>query len=177
MWWSFSALSNKPVNSPQNLQTLQIKTHKRFKRTLTYYDIDNTMQIFREIPFFRPQKFYVFGSYFRMLAVILVSDFCKKTKQRTVSCIHQIKGLHKFRVQVNSWQNICSRVNCLFTNNQGKGRSVNKHITVPWAPSFVEEQHLRYIYSFGDTVLKLLFLGNSTSIVLLTNSTETHFLN
>ena len=33
-----------------------IQTHKRFKRTLIYYDIENTMQIFREIPFFRPQN-------------------------------------------------------------------------------------------------------------------------
>ena len=29
---------------------------KRFKRTLIYHDIDNTMHIFREIPFFRPQN-------------------------------------------------------------------------------------------------------------------------
>ena len=33
-----------------------IQAHKRFKRTLIYYDIDNTMQIFRENPFFRPQN-------------------------------------------------------------------------------------------------------------------------
>ena len=31
----------------------RIQTHKRFKGTLIYHDIDNTMQIFREIPFFR----------------------------------------------------------------------------------------------------------------------------
>ena len=29
---------------------------KRFKRTLIYYDIENTMQIYREITFFRPQN-------------------------------------------------------------------------------------------------------------------------
>ena len=34
----------------------QSKTNKTFKRMLIYYDIDNTMQIFREIPFFRPQN-------------------------------------------------------------------------------------------------------------------------
>ena len=28
----------------------KIQTHERFKRTLIYYDIDNTMHIFREIP-------------------------------------------------------------------------------------------------------------------------------
>ena len=28
----------------------------RFKRTLIYYDIDNTVQIFSEIPFFGPQN-------------------------------------------------------------------------------------------------------------------------
>ena len=34
----------------------KIQTHKRFKRMLIYYDIDNMVQIFREIPFFRPQN-------------------------------------------------------------------------------------------------------------------------
>ena len=34
-----------------------IQTHRRFKRTLSYYDIDNTMQKkFWEIPFFRPEN-------------------------------------------------------------------------------------------------------------------------
>ena len=33
-----------------------MEIHKRFKRTPIYYDIDNTMQIFWEIPFFRPQN-------------------------------------------------------------------------------------------------------------------------
>ena len=33
----------------------KIQTDKRFKRTFIYYDIDNTMQMFREVPFFRPQ--------------------------------------------------------------------------------------------------------------------------
>ena len=32
------------------------QTHKRFNRTLIYYDKDNTVQIFREILFFRPQN-------------------------------------------------------------------------------------------------------------------------
>ena len=39
-----------------NSISFKIQTHKRFKRTLIYYDIDNTMQIFRGIPFFRPQN-------------------------------------------------------------------------------------------------------------------------
>ena len=69
------------VDSPHYLIVLR---HKRYKRTVMYYAIDNTMQIFREIPFFRniyvlinKRSFdsYVFGSYFRTLAVILVSDF------------------------------------------------------------------------------------------------------
>ena len=34
----------------------KIQTHKRFKRTLIYYDIDNMMKIFRKIPLFRPQN-------------------------------------------------------------------------------------------------------------------------
>ena len=34
----------------------KIQIHKRFKRMLISYDIDNTMQIFREIAFFRPQN-------------------------------------------------------------------------------------------------------------------------
>ena len=34
----------------------EIQTHKGFNRTLIYYDIDNTVHIFREIPFFRPQN-------------------------------------------------------------------------------------------------------------------------
>ena len=44
-----------------NLSTLEekekkkIQRHKRFKITLIYYGTDNTMQIFREIPCFRPQ--------------------------------------------------------------------------------------------------------------------------
>ena len=33
-----------------------VKTHTRFKRTLIYYDIDNTIQIVREIPIFRSQN-------------------------------------------------------------------------------------------------------------------------
>ena len=31
----------------------RIQTHKRFKETVIYYDIDNAMQIVTEIPFFR----------------------------------------------------------------------------------------------------------------------------
>ena len=34
----------------------KIQIHKRFKRMLIYYDTDNTMQIFREIAFFRPHN-------------------------------------------------------------------------------------------------------------------------
>ena len=33
-----------------------IQTHTRFFLMLIYYDIDNMMQIFSEIPFFRPQN-------------------------------------------------------------------------------------------------------------------------
>ena len=45
-------------HSNSNIWTLlhRIQTHKRFKRMLIYYDIYNMMQIFREIPFFRPQN-------------------------------------------------------------------------------------------------------------------------
>ena len=32
-------------------QLLKIQTHKRFKGTLIYHDIDNMIQIFRQIPF------------------------------------------------------------------------------------------------------------------------------
>ena len=35
---------------------MRYKHIKKFKRRLIYYDIDNTMQIFREVPFFRPQN-------------------------------------------------------------------------------------------------------------------------
>ena len=38
------------------MYTYEIQTHKRFKRMLIYYDINNAMQIVREIPFFRPQN-------------------------------------------------------------------------------------------------------------------------
>ena len=34
----------------------RIQTHKRLKRMLVYYDVDNTVQIFWEIPFCRPQN-------------------------------------------------------------------------------------------------------------------------
>ena len=30
---------------------INIQTHTRFKRTLIYYGLDNTLQIFKEIPF------------------------------------------------------------------------------------------------------------------------------
>ena len=33
----------------------KIQTHKRFKRTFIYCDIDTTMQMLRETPFFGPQ--------------------------------------------------------------------------------------------------------------------------
>ena len=39
-----------------NENLFKIQTLKRFKRTLIYYDTDNAMYIFREIPFFRPQN-------------------------------------------------------------------------------------------------------------------------
>ena len=32
-----------------------VQSHKRFKRTLLYYDTDN-LQIFRDIPFIKPQN-------------------------------------------------------------------------------------------------------------------------
>ena len=56
------ALSTTPtkittVYSPSRCLSLyNLQTHKRFKRTLIYYDVDNTMHIFRETPFFGPQN-------------------------------------------------------------------------------------------------------------------------
>ena len=56
------ALSTTPtkittVYSPSRCLSLyNLQTHKRFKRTLIYNDIDNTMHIFRETPIFRPQN-------------------------------------------------------------------------------------------------------------------------
>ena len=108
--WSWCSGFVLPKNN-----SVVIQTHKRFKRTLIYYDIDNTMQIFMEIPLFQATKWYLNNSemvknnekwyerwsniffcccvqclpeecwhdnimlwdpFFRMLAVILVSDFC-----------------------------------------------------------------------------------------------------
>ena len=36
--------------------SIRMQTHKRLIFIYIYYDTDNTMQIFREIPFFRPQN-------------------------------------------------------------------------------------------------------------------------
>ena len=73
--------------------TFKIQTHKRFKRTVFIRTRQN-QQIFGVIPFVKLQKdtwttakrsktmknemesFYVFGSCFSTLAVILVPDFC-----------------------------------------------------------------------------------------------------
>ena len=46
----------RPVNQYGCTQAKKIQTHERFERALIYYDTDNTMPIFREIPFFRPQN-------------------------------------------------------------------------------------------------------------------------
>ena len=51
---SVSTQPQNPVYPPA--RETWIQTHQRFKRTLIYYDIDNTMQIFREIASFRPQN-------------------------------------------------------------------------------------------------------------------------
>ena len=45
-----------PTGGRKSSQVHTTQTHKRFKRMLIYYDIDNTMHIFREIPFFGPQN-------------------------------------------------------------------------------------------------------------------------
>ena len=45
-----TSLSNGTTISSLSTK-INIQTHKRFKRTLMYYGIDNTMQIVREIPF------------------------------------------------------------------------------------------------------------------------------
>ena len=86
------------------------------------------MPIFREIPFFMPQNntwttvkglktmkndmrldlsliFYVFGSYFRMLAVLLVSDFCL-----ALSCVWGTEAV--FSSCKNLMSNDCMHCSC-----------------------------------------------------------------
>ena len=54
---STTATKITAIYSPSRCLSLcNLQTHKRFKRTLIYYDTDNTMHIFREIPIFRPQN-------------------------------------------------------------------------------------------------------------------------
>ena len=52
----FKELITAEDKSPRNGAARKNHTHKRFQRMLIYYDVDSTMQIFRELSFFRPQN-------------------------------------------------------------------------------------------------------------------------